>query len=398
MQAAGVVAEFNPFHYGHKYLTDELRKSGITHIMAAMSGNFTQRGEPAVAETPLRVRAALESGVDLVLQLPVPFAVSGAAAFAGAGVNLLGATGIADYIAFGSESGDVDSLKEISSLLLGGQADEAIRKELETGITYAAARENAVRIFLGSKADLLRNPNDILGVEYINGITLAGLSAKPLAVRRRGALHDSAEKSGSIASASEIRKMIFSGSDEWKKYVPNPEIYNIKGPESLVDLAKYETLILYKLRTMSPAETALLPDISEGIENRIAKAAAGAKSLDELCSGIKTKRYTMARIRRILCCALLGITAEDLKKPLPYIRVLGFNERGAEMLSVMKETASLPVISRLADLEKSGEAGEELFAKECAATDIYSLLCGNVSPCGREKAYKTVVKNDEISR
>ena len=394
MQVAGIIAEYNPFHNGHKYLIEKLRESGVTHIIAAMSGNFVQRGEPALFETDTRVKAALAGGVDLVLQLPVAYSVSGAANFAYGGVSLLNATGVVDTLAFGSECGDIKALESVSKILLSGCLEEKIRKELETGITYAKARENALKNADEKLAGILAEPNNILAVEYINSLKKLDSKIAPYTIKRMGASHDSSEKVSNIASASEIRKMIVDG-ENWGNFVPNSEIYYDNGKINFVAFNKFEIATLYKMRIISADEIAKSPDVSEGIENRIFAAARQAATLDELYSLAKTKRYTHARIRRIVLNTMLEITAEDAAATVPYIRVLGFNDRGAELIRVMKNKAKLPLVTKAADIASLPECCKNTFELERRTTDIYSLFLENPDSCNAEVKRKVIINTEK---
>ncbi len=389
MKVAGIIAEYNPFHSGHAFLAESARRAGATHVIAVMSGNFVQRGEPSLLHHSVRTRAALEGGIDLVLQLPSVYAVSSAQSFARAGVEILNATGCTDWLVFGSESGETDKISEAARLVYSDEIKPLIAAELEKGISFAVARENALRSLNSECADIIQSPNNILGVEYVAALNILKSKIEPVTFKRIGAEHDSAKAAEKIASASLIREMIKSGKDI-KKYVPEgaPELYL---NSTFADIKKIETAILYKMRTATAEELALAPDISEGIENRILTVAKDAKSLDELYSMAKTKRYSHARIRRIILNHFLCVTARDLACPVPYIRVTGFNQRGAELIRAFKETAMLPVITKAADAGNLSEEGKRIFSLECTAGDIYSLCTCENLPCGEEKAYRPVI-------
>ncbi|MBR0113014.1 MAG: nucleotidyltransferase family protein [Clostridia bacterium] len=387
MKTSVVICEFNPFHNGHALLASKARENGATHVVGIMSGNFVQRGEPAICPAGLRAAAALENGYDLIVELPAVYSVSGAAVFAGAGVRIADALGCADSLVFGSECGDVSLLTETANILKNKETDERIVKLLSVGVTYAAARESAVREVNLRCADVLTNPNDILAVEYIGALISAGSALTPEAVKREGSIHGGSETKGNIASSSEIRRRIGAGEDI-SAFVPSSPSQLTDNP---VDMKKFETLALHTMRTVTAQALAECPDVSEGIENRLISAAQNASSLDELYSLAKTKRYTHARIRRIVLYALLGITKQDVSLPAPYIRLLGFNSRGAEIVRLMKESARLPVISKTADIKDADEAAKRVFDIQCRAGDVYSLLLQNPLPGGEEKRF-TVIK------
>lgn len=389
MKVAGIIAEFNPFHNGHKLLVQKAREAGYTHIVAVMSGNFVQRGEPAVFHHSVRTKAALKNGVDLVLQLPCVYAMSGAQSFARAGVEILNGMGCVDSLVFGSECGNADLISETAEAVYGEEIKSLLSAELEKGVSFASARENALRMINPMYADVIKSPNNILGVEYIAALKRLKSKTKPVTFERVGAAHDSDETDGNIAGASFIREKIKNGG-EWKKLVPD-NIAEIYDSSDIADMSRMENAVLYKIRTVSADELAKAPDISEGIENRILSAAKQAKSLEELYSLAKTKRYSHARIRRIVWNCLLGVTADDLKIPAPYIRIIGFNKRGVQLIKAAKDTAILPLVSKPADLATLDGMAQRVFSIECTAGDIHSLCMEKPDVCGTEKALRPII-------
>jgi len=391
----GVVAEFNPFHNGHKYLIDSLKKDGNSTVTAVMSGNFVQRGEPALMNVNLRTEAALDSGVDLVLSLPLPFCVSTAEKFGLAGVTVLDSLNCLDSIAFGSESNNKDLLFDCAKNLKSPEFNTLVSKFIENGVSYPAAREQAVRELYGeTQAQLLQNSNDILGVEYVKGLMSINSDLGVTTIKRMGAEHDSEVGTKNIRSASLIRTFIDDLS-EVENFVPEKSFEIIsKATESkkIIDYKKYEMSLIFKLRTLTPEDFKKLPDVSEGLEYRIYDAVRNSNSYNELLEKIKTKRYTLSRIRRILLFAYLDITKEQLEIPVPYIRVLGFNEKGAALLKECKEKATLPIITRSADFKSLTENGKRIFDLECKARDLYSLCLKNPDICGKEMTEKIIIK------
>lgn len=394
MKTAGIIAEYNPFHKGHELLIRKAKENGATHVAVVMSGNCVQRGETAIFGQRARVRAALECGADLVLQLPAVYAASGAQSFARAGVRVLDALGCVDELVFGSECGDSELILSAAKAVYSDEVQQKTAEEIKTGITFAAARENALRAFDSRLADVIRKPNNILGVEYAAAIEACGSKMKPVTFKRIGAGHGENGGCDGIASASYIRELIKNGG-EWQKFVPEAaaRIFEeeLSAGNAVVNSAKFETAVLYKMRTVGGEELALAPDVSEGIENRILSAAASATSLDELYDMAKTKRYTHARIRRIILDNLIGITAADLALPVPYIRLLGLNGRGAELLKLTNESRKLPLISKTADISQADSAAKRVFELECRAADIRALCCEKTAVCASEKDY-TVIK------
>lgn len=348
----GIICEFNPFHKGHKHLIDSVKNGN--GIICAMSGNFVQRGEMAVADKYQRAKAALENGADLVIEIPTVCSTLSAQGFAKAGVGILEATGVCDGIAFGAECDDVDSLIEISEEII--ERDGEIKEELKKGVSYPQARKNVIN------SPILDSPNNILAIEYLTYTSL-----KPIAVKRIGKGHDSDDKE---YSASEIRK-----------HLNQNEIASLKNCESA---------ILYKLRTMTAEDFKKIDDVSEGLENRIVEAIKSSSSLEEIYDRIKTKRYTHSRIRRIILRAFLSIDSSVSKNP-QYLHILGFNDRGKEILGQMKKTAKLPIITKFSDINNESELVKELYLQECEFTNIYNLGFKEPKPCGTEQASKIII-------
>lgn len=388
MKVSGIIAEYNPFHNGHAYLAQKAKDDGATHVVAVMSGNFVQRGVPAVFDHGTRARAALMNGVDLVLQLPAVYAVSPAQTFARAGVEILDGTGFVDELVFGSECGNIKRITDAVIALESEKLKPLLDAELKKGLSFASARENALRILNPECADIIKSPNNILGVEYVSALKRIGSEITPLTFGRIGSDHDSREFSENIASASYIRE-IFS-SEEWKNFVPENTV-DIYEKAKIADINKLENAILYRMRTADKTELSKAPDISEGIENRIISAAEKAKSLEELYSLAKTKRYSHARIRRIILSYFLGFTAEDSALSVPYIRVTGFNEKGAELLRKAKDSARLPVITKTSDIVYLDENAQRIFSLECSAGNIFALCFDEVENCGNEKNFRPVI-------
>ncbi|MCQ2477155.1 MAG: nucleotidyltransferase family protein [Clostridia bacterium] len=389
MKTAGIVAEFNPFHNGHKYLIDSVRSAGATHVIAVMSSSFVQRGEPSVYDTSVRVKAALEGGVDLVLQLPVTKTLSSAKEFAFGAVDTLVKTGVVDTLAFGSECGDISLLTECASLIDSDEINASIREYLSSGITFAAAREKAVRDIGNDLGDLLAQPNNILAVEYIRALSELKADMELFTVKRQGADHDSSDMISGFAGAKQIRKMIYSDED-FSSLVPDYSIY--ENGKNLLCPDKLDASVLCRLRMMTAEKIGLAPDVSEGIENRILDSLRKVSTLEELYSEVKTKRYTHARIRRIVMNSFLGITAELSALPVPYIRILGMNKKGAELASAMKKSASLPIVSKTADTASLGSEARNVFEAECRATDVRSLCLENPVSCGKEKSFRVIIR------
>lgn len=388
MVVAAVAAEYNPFHNGHAYHVAQTRAAGATHVVAVMSGNFTQRGTPAFAEKRARTRAAVGSGVDLVVELPIAYAMGTAQRFAYGVATVAQGMGCVDLLSFGSESGYLSIIQAAAEAVDSPAVEERMAQHLETGMTFAKARQTAVSELFGDEvADMLGSPNDNLAVEYVRQLARLKSPIAPFAVTRIGVLHDVQEAQGEIASASFLRALLRSGSVESAAgFVPQPSAdamsrAHLDG-DTPFDEAKLSSMMLGVLRRMTQQEFLRLPDLSEGLENRIYAAVRQATAIDEVYALAKSRRYTAARIRRVVMAAFLGLDGDLGARSAPYIRVLGFNARGREVLARMRETATLPVSDSLAYLRRMGNDACELVDAESRATDLYLLGLPRVRPCG----------------
>ena len=378
--AVAVICEFNPFHYGHRYLLGEAKRITGTEVLAVMSGSFTQRGEAAVCSKFERAKTALENGADLVLELPSAYAVANAERFAKGGVDTAKLFSCVEYLAFGCEDDDLEMLTKAAFARDDKKVKEIIAERMDGGDYYPRAYEHAVRQVFGDKAaDVITKPNNILAAEYIRALDGSGI--KPLPVKRKGADHDSDMTDGEYASASYIRKLLRSGKDAGELL---PEILReITYPEKL------DTALLYKLRNMTAEELRLLPDVGEGLENRIITAARSCPSVEALINEVKTKRYTRARICRILTCALLGITEALQNKEIRHARVLGFTPGGEKML----KTCSGEIVTSVSKAMEKGGNTAELLAADIRATDTLALAYGTVKPCSADYLTKIIKVN-----
>lgn len=377
MAVVGIICEYNPFHRGHQYQIQEIRRrlGPDTAIVCAMSGAFVQRGEPSAFHPLARARAAVAGGADLVLQLPTGACLSSAEGFASAGVELLTATGICDYLAFGAESDDMALLSGLAEFLCSGLADEKILECLQQGISYAAARQQALEALGVAGADSLSQPNNILAVEYLKALYRQKSTLRPLAIQRRGTEHDAAGCSG-----SSIRQRLTAG-ENWQEDIPKgvltvfeDEISAGRGP---VTASSLEQAVLYRLRTMTREDFAALPDAGEGLGDRLFKAVRQSSSADELLRLAKSKRYAMSRLRRMVICALLGIQRDDPLQRPAYLRVLAAGERARPLLSSMKQKSLLPVLTGSSGVKKLNQQARSCFERECRISDLYALAYPN---------------------
>jgi len=382
MKTAAVICEYNPFHYGHKYQLDKTREMGATHIVAVMSGNFTQRGDAAIFDKYARARAALQNGADLVLELPTRFSLSAAEGFARGAVSIIEALGCVDMLSFGSESGDISALKEAAGASEYAIHTDEFHELMRKGETFPSALAKTVKNYYTDDVyEVLSSPNNTLAVEYIKALDDIGSMIEPVTIQRNGADHDSDEETAMFASASLIRKKILSGGD-YSEFAP---VLN----EPCADIHRLETAILSKLRTMKPADFECVYDAAQGLGERLYKAVRRACSLDELYFLTKTKRYTLARIRRAVLCSFLDIDKKLLREPIAYIRILGMNTRGREILSAAQ--CGLPIDTSLKNLMKQSREAHRQGAFEERWGDIYSLAFEKPRPCGYEFTAKPVI-------
>ena len=321
--AVAVICEFNPFHNGHAYLLREARRLTGSPVVCVMSGSFTQRGEAAITDKFTRAAIALKNGADLVAELPAVYAVANAQRFAEGGVAVAALLPSVTHLAFGCETDDLELLQTAADAAADENVNARIAEQMKSGESYPRAFSAAVREVYGEKtAALLASPNNILAVEYLRA--LRGTGIKPLPVKRVGAAHDSAETVRRFASGSFLREALQRGEDAAAFM---PEL-----PERIADPSLLDRVILSRLRLCSPDDLRRLPDVGEGLENRILSAAQTAKSMDELVGAAASPRYTRARIRRILACVLLDITEELQSRRIAYLRPLGFSDEGAALL------------------------------------------------------------------
>lgn len=386
LKVAGIVAEYNPFHNGHKFQIDSLKSQGFTHIVTAMSGNFVQRGDTAVADKWARTKAALKNGACLVLEVPTCYCLAPAEKYCFAAVEALHNTGVVDTLCFGSETADKEKLLYFAEKIFDDiSVDIKLKEFLDDGITYASALEKAVEEIYGKEySGILKNPNDILGIEYIRALKALNSNIKPFPIKRKGVGHNDIETREHFASATAIREMIENGWD-YSYFLPENSLSELKTAEKNnkfpVFAQSYERVILGALRNLNENDFEQLCDVCEGFNNRLLEAVKNADSLDSLFTLAKTKRYTLARIRRLVFCAALKIF--DYEKP-PYIRVLGFSQDGAKLLKKMKTASRLPIVTSYSEAKKLSENAQNYFEREAKYTDFYSMLMPKIAPKGLE--------------
>ena len=380
MRTIGIIAEYNPFHSGHRHHIQAVRQAfgADCAVVCAMSGNWVQRGEAALADKWTRTALALRQGVDLVVELPTPWAVSSAEPFARGGVGLLTATGVVDTLSFGSEAGALPPLQAAVDCLASPAWQEVLRQGLAEGLSFPVARQQAATALLGDAARCLQGPNNNLGVEYLLALRALESPLRPHTVPRQGAGHDEGPSPSSPhASASYLRERILAGDPApLTPYLTAPEEATLRQDPAALDFGRRG--VLARLRTMTEEDWSRLPDSGEGLHHRLFAAAQAATSLPQL--------YALARIRRLVLWAFLGLTAEDRPAALPYLRVLGFTQRGQILLRQMKTAASLPILVKPAHAARLPEEARRLFALEARCTALYDLC--------RQKFGQTPGKNE----
>lgn len=403
----GIIAEYNPFHNGHLYHLETSKKiTDCDYTVAIISGNFTQRGSTSVVDKWSKTKMALQNGVDLIIELPVLYSISSSENFADGAIKILNSLGIIDYLSFGSETPDITVLDSIADILCNEPKDykKLLAAELDKGLSFPKARENALldyikntNTFENDKPNFeeykkaLSSPNNILGIEYLKALKKYNSSIKPVCISRFATDYNSFDFSGNIASATAIRELIKNKDFNSIKTVVPKNSYSIlmdciNSGHIVPDLNCFEKEIIYVLRKMSIEEISNLPDVSEGLEFSIKKAANSCNTIDEFLDVVKSKRYTVTRLQRILLYALLDISKEDMQLSkeveMPYVRVLGFNDNGKKLVSEI--ATKHPELKLITSVKKFVDGNSDkdlqiLFDKDVLATDVYSLAFENNS-------------------
>lgn len=402
MKVLGVIVEYNPFHNGHLYHLQESKKlSGADFVICVMSGNFIQRGEPAIINKWARTRAALQSGIDLVIELPVVYAMASAEFFAFGAVKILESLGVVDTICFGSESGNIKHLSLIADVL-SSEPDEyktLLKEQLGLGKSYPKSRSLAISQYLKNNTDnlpdieaIIECSNNILGIEYIKALKKLKSQMVPLTITRFNNSYNNEALTGNISSATSIRSHIINSDDfslsktittnfpEATKKALEEEFSFGRGP---ISTKCFGDSLLLLLRSLSTETLKALPYVSEGLENRLASAAQNSGNFTELFENILSKRYTKTRIQRILFNLLTGITSHEFDTfnqygGPQYARVLGFNSKGRSLLSKINKTSTLPIIIKTADFKKScNPLLKRMLEIEAFSTDMYVLGYSN---------------------
>ena len=376
MKIVGILCEYNPLHLGHAKQISMIRKNspGETAVVCLMSGSFVQRGHPAIFDKMLRARAALEAGADLVLELPVQYALSSAEGFAAGAVSILGS--FCHEMSFGAEHPDREALMQTASALLSPDFPAHLRKFLDAGLSFPAARAKALSD-MGTDNTLLTSPNDILAVEYCKAILAQNSPMIPAPIHRAGSYHD-AEADPENPSATSLRALIENGKD-FRPYVST----DLFADAPIHTLKQGEKAMLSRLRTMTDAEFEALPYGSEGLWRKLMHECRRQNSLEDILTAVKSKRYTRTRLDRMVLCAFLGLTREDLASPAPYTRVLAFTKRGQQVLHIAKQCTPLYNVGQRIDSPQ--------WALEQRCSDLYGLFSENPEPAGLEPKRRVII-------
>ena len=345
MAITGIICEYNPFHLGHRKQFNIIRdrKGDDEAIVCLMSGDFVQRGHPAIIHKSLRAKAAILAGADLVLELPVTAALASAEGFAARGVQIL--SPFCDSLCFGAESDDPNALTTIAQALLSDGFPPLLRAQLDKGLSFPAARQAALEE-MGLNGDLVTLPNNILAIEYCKAILAQRSAMTPFPILRQGSYHDTAPDENNPSATAERELLKTDGS--WSDYIP-AEVRPVFENAVLHTISAGERAILARLRTMDDAEFEALPYGSEGLWRKLMHAARRESTLEDILTAVKSKRYTRSRLDRMVMCAFLGLSEADLAAPAPYVRVLALNDRGREILKNARKTGHFPNIGERVD-------------------------------------------------
>ncbi|MBQ2061873.1 MAG: nucleotidyltransferase family protein [Oscillospiraceae bacterium] len=394
MNVVGVICEYNPFHSGHARMLEQLRRGGAEAIVCAMSGNFVQRGEPAAVNKMARAEMALRCGADLVLEIPTPWAAAAAETFARGGVEILHRTGVVTGMAFGAESPDIDALTTVAEALDSEEFRAALRRRETGNETFAARRQAAAAELIGTeRAALLEHPNNILAVEYLR--CLRGTGIRPVAIPRQGAGHGEGPAEDGTASASHIRELLRLGETERALTFMPREAADVLRREmerglAPASIAYCERAVLDRLRRMEEKDWIPYDGGGEGLYHRLYQAVRETADLQTLLERAKTKRYPLARLRRMVLRAWLEMP--DVPERVPYLRLLGANDTGRRLLRQMRLA---PVLTKPADVEKLGKEAAALFRRECRWSDLYTLACPRMLRCGADWRGTAILLSDE---
>lgn len=409
MKVLGIISEYNPLHSGHVYhIKASCEKTSATHTLCVMSGQFVQRGEPAIVDKWARTRMALNAGIDLVLELPVVFSCASAEIFAYGAVRTLQHTGIVDFLSFGSEQGELGSLWRIASVLYEEPIEykELLKQFLKKGLSFPAAREKALNRHLRElPTNIMDQSNNILAIEYLKALKYLSSSIQPVTIRRQGSSYNNNEIVSSFSSASAIRSFISNN----KTLTDLTMTDNL--PPATIDILNecfnqergpvfsehFSSIIMHLMRSLEPEILKKGPDVNEGLENRLISCAMQTGTLKDFVDAVATSRYPTTRIKRIAANLLWGITKDRLKRILEdkncgYLRVLGFNNKGLELLQKMNSSASVPIIVKVSNYRNQlSDLAKEMFEFDIRATNAYVMAFSEPSQRTGDQDFTTPI-------
>ena len=391
MKVLGIISEYNPFHKGHMYHLEESRKAtSADFVVSVMSGNFVQRGEPAMADKWLRAKAAIECGVDLVIELPFVYACNSAEYFAYGGVSILDGLGCVDYLSFGSESGDITELLKIARLLVEEPEDlkKALKMNLDAGDSYAKAWEKALNAtYMKDASRVLRGPNNILALEYLKILLKTYSNIEPITIPRIGNDHNSEEIGEEYSSATALRRKYYEQENlsGLEKYMPENSYRNFARIKDSVNIQMKDLfpVVTEEILKASRNELRNILSVGEGLENKIKNEIRNAESMDELIEKINSKRYAQTKIQRMLIHILTNLDKDSMQhimeNRIVYARILALNDNGAKLLKIIKKErcAKIPVITNINKDLKDDSLEWSALNYDILATDLYNLSSGN---------------------
>jgi len=394
----GIIVEWNPLHNGHVYhINESLRKTGADGIVAVMSGNFVQRGEPAIVDKYERVRAALALGVDVVLELPVAYATSSAKIFAQAAVRLLGDSGVVDSFCFGSEAGDIAALERVARIL-EDEPDEfkkGLRRGLDKGMSFAKSRADALAAMSTDFGDIIGKPNNILAIEYLIARNKYAPYMQAATIGRKLVEHHSVEFVNNFASATAIRRGIgANGLQSMALYMPPASLTAVAEQDKACGLNHINNFshILHYIMEITPKKTLTqMAEITEGLENRIHAAAAEHFLISDIITACATKRYTNTTISRAILHILLGITKREARGSGQYLRVLGFRKQSADIVKAMARQASIPIVTNLQSSSRLPDTARIRLERDMQLSRMYWQGLRSAGGCTKDELTAPII-------
>lgn len=389
MKVLGIIAEYNPMHSGHIYHINKSKEIlGCDYTIAIISGNFTQQGNIAIIDKFTRAKHAIKNGIDLVIELPTIYAVSDAGSFANKAITILNDLNSVDYLSFGSETDSIESITYIANRILDNEHYiwNLIKENLKSGISFAKARSKALANFLtNSELDIISSPNNILGIEYVKSLISLNSSITPICIKRQISNFNNENITPDFTSSTSIRKHLLKNKDInlIKEYLPEDVFQSILNKDILFNKDIFE-LLKYKITIMSKEELKNIVGVTEGLENKIIKEIISSFSYDEYIHKLKSKRYELSKIKRIVINILLNISKDDFislcDNSSNYAHVLAFNHDKKELISYISKKSNIPIITSLNNttLQKLNNNQTKLLNYDILASNIYSILDRNI--------------------